>query len=441
MNNKKIYKQYYTPDSLAAFMVKSIPRESINTIIDLSMGECGLLEKSRERWEDANCYGADIDEDLINSVKESSPYIITYRGDSLNCLQEWEEYNTIIKAGGFELALANPPFDYTDQRYISMKSGEVSKVPIEICFLYKYLDIIKEDGYICIILPLGFLTNDKYVNIRKDIMSSLEIVKIIKIFKGCFNGIDADTCLLLLHKINNEEQHLTELGVLDSEYQLIDRHEVNLSTLLRWDLDYYLLQQNKIFPNEGNVKKFSVFIQECRRGISKTCESMQQHSRGKRFIHTTDVKQLYISKDNCVHVKRNKAIEKKCILHENDILIGRVGKGCLGKVAIISKKYSGMYFSDCLFSISVTGINPYYCALFWSTKYGQKQFRDIAKGSCSKYITYKDLMNLDIYVPDKCIQDNFGDCLKSIMVRPGRKNRDRVFSNIILELENFIAKG
>lgn len=46
-------------------MVNLIPDDSIRSVVDLSMGECGLLEEAKKRWENAVLYGADIDETLI----------------------------------------------------------------------------------------------------------------------------------------------------------------------------------------------------------------------------------------------------------------------------------------------------------------------------------------------------------------------------------------
>ena len=71
MNVKKDYKQYFTPDRLAAYMVNIVPDERISSIVDLSMGECGLLEEAKKRWKNAVLYGADIDEALIKKINKS----------------------------------------------------------------------------------------------------------------------------------------------------------------------------------------------------------------------------------------------------------------------------------------------------------------------------------------------------------------------------------
>ena len=201
MNVKKDYKQYFTPDRLAAYMVNIVPDERISSIVDLSMGECGLLEEAKKRWENAVLYGADIDEALIKKINKRSPYIHTFLGDSLSVsIENWNGYNLIANGIGFDLAIANPPFNFYDQKELWLNEERLS-LPIEMRFFLKYIDIVKEEGYICIILPYGFLSSNLYDNFRMKILSKVTIIKIIKIFNKCFDKIDADTCMILMKKI------------------------------------------------------------------------------------------------------------------------------------------------------------------------------------------------------------------------------------------------
>lgn len=55
MNLVKDYKQYFTPDKLAAYMVSIIPDDTIEAVVDLSMGECGLLEEAKNVGQMLNC--------------------------------------------------------------------------------------------------------------------------------------------------------------------------------------------------------------------------------------------------------------------------------------------------------------------------------------------------------------------------------------------------
>lgn len=112
----------------------------------------------------------------------------------------------------------------------------------------------------------------------------------------------------------------------------------------------------------------------------------------------------------------------------------------MGKIGIVSRKYPKLFFSDCLFAIESVNINPYYLALFLASDFGQTQLRGMAKGSCSKYITREDLFCLCVLVPDNLTQDYFGNKYKMLLSRPGRGNKEALFDNLLVELNDVIKQ-
>ena len=444
MNVKKDYKQYFTPDRLAAYMVNIVPDERISSIVDLSMGECGLLEEAKKRWENAVLYGADIDEALIKKINTRSPYIHTFLGDSLSVsIENWNGYNLIANGIGFDLAIANPPFNFYDQKELWLNEERLS-LPIEMRFFLKYIDIVKEEGYICIILPYGFLSSNLYDNFRMKILSKVTIIKIIKIFNKCFDKIDADTCMILMKKNKSSSIRIQEkiiIEYLSDEYQLSNKHIVLTSKDRRWDLEYQQLQSNKFsYCAEFEKAKLKKYIKLCRRGKSITKNRDMLSEKGVRYIHTTDVKKLYFSDKHKQYVNDSGKYFEKAILHKDDILVGRVGQGCIGKIGIVTKKYPRMFFSDCLFAIQSTNINPYYLTLFLASEFGQMQLKGIAKGSCSKYLTIEELFDICVLVPDRSTQDYFGDKYKMLLSKPGRVNKEVLFDDLLEELNDTIKK-
>ena len=99
-----------------------------------------------------------------------------------------------------------------------------------------------------------------------------------------------------------------------------------------------------------------------------------------------------------------------------------------------------MFFSDCLFAIQTKNINPYYLTLFLASEFGQTQLRGLAKGSCSKYITQEGLFSICVLVPDREIQDYFGNKYKKLLTKPGRVNKESLFSELLEELSEVIKK-
>jgi len=444
----KKYKQYFTPLDLAEFMVRIVPDCNIKTVIDLSMGECGLLEAAKKRWKNAEFYGVDIDENLLKKIHNKSPYIHIFNGDGLGKeLQNWGVYQNILCGSKFDLAIANPPFDFYDRKIVNIDNTGFS-LPIEIRFLLKYLEIVKEGGYICIILPYGFLSLDLYKEFRKSLLNKAVIHKVIKIFEGCFEGICADTCLLLLQKKFSFKMYMQEsisIEYLDNEYTLFKNTSIMINDNVenRLDLEYQNLLQKLDFIKERckyPIQILSEYVTNCQRGKTLAGKKELTTDKGIRFLHTTDVKYLEISNKQPTYVSRTNDYFKKIDIAPLSILIGRVGKACIGKVAIIPEWYSKTVISDCLFCLETEGIDPYYLTLYLATSFGQMQLKGLAKGSCSKYITKKDLLTVWIIVPDVDIQIYFREKYLKLMKKREGAKKSLLLRQLVSEVEKFLEK-
>lgn len=448
MTNKiKEYKQYFTPPCLADFMVRLIPSNNVKNIIDLSMGECGLLESAKKRWKNASLYGVDIDKTLISKINKKAPYIHTYCTDSLsNGITEWEEYCHVTKNGGFDLAIANPPFNFRDQAEVKI-GNHVQVLPIEIRFLLKYIEIIKAGGFICIILPYGFLSLDLYRVLRNALLSEVKICKVIKLFHNCFKNIDANTCLILIQKKSISDysiQQAVEIESLDEDYLITpfgsipvvndtDRLDLEYHTFLR---DFPCLLKNSKFP----IDVIATFTLECKRGKTLSNHKYLVSECGIRFLHTTDLNRLTIAQNVTTRITNETDYFNSAFVSPNSILVGRVGKGCIGKIAIIPEGSESTVISDCIWNLSVKNIDPYYLAIFLASKYGRMQFRGIAKGSCSKYITKKDLLNMVVLVPDIDAQLLFRKKYLSVLSLQESSDKNLLIEKMISELESFLEK-
>lgn len=448
MSINKDYKQYFTPPNLAEFMVKLVPEDNIDLVIDLSMGECGLLEAAKRRWKNASYYGADIDESLLSKIHEKSPYINTFSGDSLgDSIINWREYQKILYSTKFDLVIANPPFNYYDQSSVYVIDTESMFLPIEMRFLLKYIDIIRDGGYISIILPYGFLSLDLYKKLRLKILSKVTIIKVIKIFENCFDKIDADTCLILMQKKATDDKHIQEsisIEYLDDSFLLNQCTNITFtSNNNRMDLEYHqllqkftIIQEKCLYP----INSLSYFVYACKRGRTLTKKTQLLTDRGIRFLHTTDVKYLNISNKSPVYVIRNTDYFKESKTNAENILVGRVGRACIGKIAIINKKYPAAVFSDCVFCLSICNIDPYYLTLYLASKYGQMQLKGLAKGSCSRYITKEDLLQIKVIVLNNNTQLYLRKKYTDILSRPGRGEKTTLLQELVCELEKEIGK-
>lgn len=439
--NTHKHKQYFTPEILSNFMVSLIPDDNINTVIDLSMGECALLESAKKRWNNASYLGSDIDEILLRKIHQKSPYIKTFLGDSLgNEINFWEEYYSIISKNGFDLALANPPFDFLNRKLVNIGSKNLL-FPIEIHFLLKYIEIVREGGYICIILPYGFLSLELYNDLRIEILEKVVIHKIIKIFDNCFKKINTDICLLLLQKREKKSKSIqTNITVeyLDNNYNLQGHTRIDISQSKRFDLEYYhFLQEFQILQDSCKypISILKEFIVNSKRGRTLANNKDLIVENGTRFLHTTDLKYLYISNKNKRYVKEKSQYFERNYVQIENILIGRVGRKCIGKIAIVTEEFKNSVISDCIICLDIKNIDPYYLTIYLATKYGQIQLKGISRGSGSKYITVKDLQNLKVIIPSENIQKKFRKKYIHLIEKKEEVEYERFFKNMILKLE------
>lgn len=441
------YKQYFTPDKLAHFMVNIIPNATIKNVVDLSMGECGLLDAARGKWNDAKLLGADIDGRLVKKIRKKSPYIHIYQGDGLSSdlAHNWEEYSSILSGNKFDLAIANPPFDFYNRKEWNINNKKI-QLPIEVRFLLKYIDIIRENGYICIILPYGFLSLDLYSELRQYLLSQMYILKIIKLFRGCFTSIDADTCLILFQKKsknNHFAQNVLKFEELSTSFEINKSYEINCNEIDRFDIEYHLAQNssNIFFCNISyDIKPFSEFIISCKRGKTLTLHPNFCSTTGIRFLHTTDIMKLYIDDTNKKYVQNINNYFKDAFADFESILIGRVGTSCIGKVALQPYKHRKVIISDCLYCLKIVGIDTYYLALYLASKFSQLQIKGIAKGSCSRYITQKDLTKIKIIVPSSKVQKYFGEQYKKLISKKNKKYAENI-QTLLSEMEMVLESG
>lgn len=448
MNVIKEYKQYFTPLDLAEFMVNLVPDDNINTVIDLSMGECGLLEATKKRWKNASFYGADIDETLLSKIHTKSPYINTFGGDSLDeSINNWKGYQDILNSTKFDLAIANPPFNYYDQASVCIDTNENMLFPIEIRFLLKYIDIVRVGGYISIILPYGFLSSDLYKELRLKILSRVTIIKVIKIFKNCFDRIDADTCLILMQKKKSDNKLIqtnVSIEYLDDSYLLKQYTNVLFDAdNNRLDLEYHTLLQEFENIQKKCIHPISFlgnYVTRCKRGRTLANKKDLIVEKGIRFIHTTNVKCLYVSNQSPVYVSRYADYFDESKVKLENILVGRVGKACIGKIAIVNKKYPVSVISDCIFCLDIINIDPYYLTLYLASKYGKMQLKGLSKGSCSKYITKEDLMHVKVIVPDIKMQLYLRNVYIDILSRSGRVKKTKLLQELVIEVERILGE-
>lgn len=87
---------------------------------------------------------------------------------------EWEKFDYII---------TNPPYG---NGKIEAETNSVTTNRTEIAFIVKIIDLLKENGEACVIIPDGFFENPSFSKLRKEIMEKVDIKSIISLPKFAF---------------------------------------------------------------------------------------------------------------------------------------------------------------------------------------------------------------------------------------------------------------
>lgn len=272
--------QFFTPDSIVDFIVKSIGIRKDWKILDTSCGSGGFLlhalkevrdeadnmyddEIGSALWKnywhefaEKHLYGIEINEQISRVAKmnmiihdDGHTNIITNDGLKNNSTIEIENRNLNFQDGTFDLIMTNPPFgasvkadevgyykEYelfeknlgiteTKDRIIddNNKNKWRTSQNTEILFLercYKYLN--EENGYLAIVIPDGILTNATSQYVRDWIVSHFRILAIVSLPQHTFSHVKAGvkSSVLFLKKHPKELTQAFEQTLIDVKAQV-----------------------------------------------------------------------------------------------------------------------------------------------------------------------------------------------------------------------------
>ncbi|MDK0627801.1 N-6 DNA methylase [Clostridium perfringens] len=88
--------------------------------------------------------------------------------------EEWKKFDYII---------TNPPYGNGN---IEAETNSVTTTRLEIAFIVKIINMLKDNGEACIIIPDGFFENPSFDNFRKEVMEKVDIKAIISLPKYAF---------------------------------------------------------------------------------------------------------------------------------------------------------------------------------------------------------------------------------------------------------------
>jgi len=151
------------------------------SVLRSAYAKSNTLTPEAERFLEEECfYGIDVMKENISRTKLNMFLV----GDGHTNM---EDTNTLTKRFGneeqWDYILTNPP---VGAGTIKAETSVITSNRTEVCFLYKAINLLKDGGKACILLPDGVLENPTFSKLRKDILEKCDIKAIISLPKFAF---------------------------------------------------------------------------------------------------------------------------------------------------------------------------------------------------------------------------------------------------------------
>lgn len=458
--------QHFTPYTIAELIVNLIPVDCPRNIVDLSVGEGVFIEAANNRWKNSFFFGIDIDKSVIKKCKRKfNKNAFFFCGDSLRDYKykNWYLYHNIKASSKFCLALGNPPFDFfygklLDKEFLKYYSLATefdinnANIPLESLFIEKYLEVIKEYGFIAIIVPYGIMSNKNYKYIREYILRNTIILHIIRLPQKAFNSTVVRTQVLILQKVPEviNDNYQIELMDIDDNCRILNRINVDSNDLShRMDADYYFFKNS--ISNSLNItvsmKKVKDLPISIRRGLTEYGEKRFFVEQGYRYLHTYHINDIGIdySKKELFIQPESIMDKKNAYVKSGNIVLCRVGNNCIGRVGIINGTYEEGIASDCLFIIETNNcVNPYYLTIYLKTSIVRSSISRLKRGVCAASFNIDDFKEIEIpTVPmefQKYIGNRFKCLLNNYNKLKQKEKKYTVYKERVIELTKLVER-
>lgn len=383
--------RYYTTDIISTLLISNLETSKPKRILDLGVGDASLTIAAYARWEKAKYFATEIEPKKATAIEKKLAFVKV-----LNCdtLQPNASNKLKIKFGSIDVAICNPPYVRVENKekykrlFKSVDCRDFSNLPritSEIVFFAHNLKLLKHDGELGIIVSDSLITGKEFKVFRETIFKKFNVRRIIQLPDKVFKKTEARTHIIFISKAKSENE-TCELLSSDINGKLSKKIVIANNLLLeRMDYQYH------------NSKVHLTTSKKTLKEIGATIK------RGK-FAYK-ELRELKISFFHSVHFKENninlcfeKSIPEKYhnyAAEEGDILMCRVGKRIVGKVAIV--KAGKVVNSDCIYRITVPKQYRKIVLSSFLSKEGKEWLSIFAHGVCSQVISKCDLENFPIF--------------------------------------------
>lgn len=263
------------------------------------------------------------------------------------------KFASIMKEGGFNVIIGNPLYirphkipiaekEYFWKNYESFKA----KSDIYNCFIERGIMLLKPSGVLGFIVPHTWISLESFVHIRKKILDTCKVIKLVQLPKKVFQDATVETCIVIIQKEedNNKRlaneivvERLNELGIVE-EVKRHKQSKILSNYLYNFEL-YSEATGNTIFeklnklPKLGSIVDFSYGLKTG--DDEKFISTSIKDENSKPLIRSADIGRYSItySGEYVWYVPTIMTANKKTArpgdkerFERNKLIVGRMGK-------------------------------------------------------------------------------------------------------------------
>ncbi|MDO8909528.1 MAG: N-6 DNA methylase [Pseudohongiella sp.] len=384
--------RYYTSPMVSMHLITAMNLSCPNTVIDLGAGSGELVKEATKVWTDSRYFTVDIDS---NAQSSKLPDIFgeKFKHQTADALDLELAQKLGLNWAEVDAAICNPPYllpkwkkhfeeileDAGLRRFIS-KTGDITA---DLLFVAQNLRMLKNGGTLGLIIPDGIIAGEKYSALRKSLIETHCIEKVIELPRNIFRKTEAKAHILILSKSCGSNEFI-QVSKVNQDGSLEKEISVPTESFVK-RLDYSYIKGKKSFAGKRRIADVTKSV------FRGTISSVERHEQNLNVFHTTD----FVESDIYVPSRFNVS-QAEVIAHggrfaqAGDILVARVGRNLSGKISMVNDLES-VLVSDCIIVLRVDKTVRSQLFNFLRSERGRLCIETGSRGVGAKYITVGSL--------------------------------------------------
>lgn len=408
----------YTKPDVAQLAAKILDIKGNDVIADLCCGVGTFMVAAFKEAEATTFHGVDYSyEALMVSLMRASVIEAPVEMRLGNVFDTDETFDKVFVDAPWGVQLRNDSQIYTQSMNRHIKSEATKRVTSEWFFALKALDCLNEGGRAVVTMPMGALSGNASVSLRRQLVQAGSVMAVVALPKGLMPGAGVPSNLLVLSS-PKEGRTVTFVDASDLGG---GRQNVSMSaddvteTLIRLNDSegaHTVVATTEEIANEGwslvpiryvdrldldDVVTLDSITTKITRGVGqiKLDKRMVDKDSPYRYLEMRSLDEDC----NIAHLTsldKIKSREERYCVQDGDIILG---KATPFKTAVVRTKPGEQVLCSGNFYIirpDLERVDPVYLKLFFDSQLGQSQLRRIGTGAIVLTIPIKDLKDLQV---------------------------------------------